>query len=1250
MTTACSANFNKSLSVKTMKFSLLLSLILMAGVANATNYYLSSAGSDSNNGTSASTPWKSMSKIQSICNNGTVKAGDSILFKRGEIFTGSILMASIWGYSANSGTAAKPIVFGAYGTGVKPVMQYPQGGTTTVTQRVVLWFVAVNYIVVDGLNFTDLVDTTNDKVSVANCGYAIYLGIPDEANTNYCTIKNIDVSLCGMGVAVTGDFNTITNSTLTNFKNLINTNNGGVDDYGANAVTIIGSDNTISNNYISGAWAYSSDFGWNGGACEMYNNCNRNKIMYNTIVDCDGVSEFGGQGGTVANDNLFAYNKIINSGQLTWVNTSGTFAMQASNIQYFNNVVVENAQSRFSGPNVGAGNTHPLAHYPQSELYGFSGSPNATTVFNLKNNIYILSTGMDVTRSSYATKTIHEDNIFQLSNNSVTNFTLHSTELSVTGGVLSNTSNADPLTWNYAPATNSPAIDFGQNVGLTRDFIGNAVPSVPNAGILETVTSGSSTLLASSSAGSINCNGGTTTVTVTATGGTAPYTGTGTFTVSAGTYNYSVTDAAGTVTSTSITITQPSAIAVNATAGTIATFGGTTSITVNATGGTSPYTNSLNSGTYQSTSTFSGVAAGTHVVTVKDSKGCTATQTLTITQPGIASPFTTAVTAGVIVCNGGTATVTVTASGGTAPYTGTGSFTVTAGTYSYTVTDAAGASSTKSVTITQPTAINITSTVGTITIYGGTTSVMANASGGTPTFTFKLDNGSYQSSGTFTSVAAGTHTITARDKNGCTATKTITITQPAALIASAMSTVINCNGGSSTVTVSATGGTTPYTGTGTFSVNAGAYSYTVTDAAGATTTASITVTQPTLITATVNAPGVYSSTAVTTATVTASGGTPGYTYSLDNGTFKTSATFSSVTVGNHSVRVKDAKGCIISQAFTVQLLSVTPLSVTATPGFIQCNGGTTTVTVTASGGIPPYSGTGVFTAGAGSSSYIVTDAAGTSVTKTIGIVQPKVITVTASAGVIASYGGTTTVSVAATGGTGAYSYKIGTGAYQAGSSFAGIAAGTYTVTVKDARGCTGTANITISQPSPVFTTVLVSKTNVTCSGANNGTIKVAGNFGVAPYKFKKNTGAYSTATTFTNLSPGTYTITGKDANGTTSAISVTIANSTAACKMAGKSNENTAEAVNNLAAEEIIGWDATAYPNPSFNHFTITTRSATAEPVHIIVMNVNGQKVFETNTMSNKSISFGEQLQTGVYFVKVVQADKIKTLRLIKTR
>ena len=131
-------------------------------------------------------------------------------------------------------------------------------------------------------------------------------------------------------------------------------------------------------------------------------------------------------------------------------------------------------------------------------------------------------------------------------------------------------------------------------------------------------------------AGTINCNGGTTTVVVSATGGTAPYSGTGNFTVGAGTFKYFVTDSKGLKDSVTIAVTQPTAVAASLTSGTITTASGSTSITVSGSGGTSPYTYNINNGLYQSSNLFSGVLAGTYTVNTKDSKGCIAGKSVTI--------------------------------------------------------------------------------------------------------------------------------------------------------------------------------------------------------------------------------------------------------------------------------------------------------------------------------------------------------------------------------------------------------------------------------------------------------------------------------------------------------------------------------------------------------------------------------------------------------------------------------------------
>src|SRR5439155_190761 len=154
--------------------------------------------------------------------------------------------------------------------------------------------------------------------------------------------------------------------------------------------------------------------------------------------------------------------------------------------------------------------------------------------------------------------------------------------------------------------------------------------------------------------------------------------------------------------------------------------------------------------------------------------------------------------------------------------------------YSYTVTDANSCTATTTGTITQPSPIVPSSSNTAILCNGGNSIVTVSATGGT---------GSYTGTGTF-SHAAGTYSYTVTDANSCTATTTGTITQPSAVVPSSSNTAILCNGGNSTVTVSATGGTAPYTGTCPTRHAAGIYSYTVTDANSCTATTTGTITQP----------------------------------------------------------------------------------------------------------------------------------------------------------------------------------------------------------------------------------------------------------------------------------------------------------------------------------------------------------------------------------------------------------------------
>ena len=232
-----------------------------------------------------------------------------------------------------------------------------------------------------------------------------------------------------------------------------------------------------------------------------------------------------------------------------------------------------------------------------------------------------------------------------------------------------------------------------------------------------------------------------------------------------------------------------------------------------------------------------------------------------------------------------------------------------------TGTDLCGNAITCSFTVTVPPLLTASCAVTTaIKCNGGTGTVTVSATGGTPPYT---------GTGTFTE-SAGTTSFTVTDANGCTATTSCTLTQPPALVAScAVTTAIKCNGGTGTVTVSATGGTPPYTGTGTFTESAGTTSFTVTDANGCTATTSCTLTQPPALTITASAAPCSGGSSVVTVTV--GGGTPPYTVS--DGTSPQSGsgtTFTFTETGGATVTftVTDANGCTASTSVTTPSCAV----------------------------------------------------------------------------------------------------------------------------------------------------------------------------------------------------------------------------------------------------------------------------------------------------------------------------------------
>lgn len=290
----------------------------------------------------------------------------------------------------------------------------------------------------------------------------------------------------------------------------------------------------------------------------------------------------------------------------------------------------------------------------------------------------------------------------------------------------------------------------------------------------------------------INCNGDSTNLTLTAVGGVPNYTysldglswqSSNVFRVIAGFTTIYAKDAASTIAGNSFLVSQPSAITASV------SFGlAPTTVTTTASGGTGTLTYKLDAGSYQSSNIFNSVAAGNHTITVKDANACTTVVSFTVISGGTPLTISNIVQNGEASCYGGTTTATVTATGGTAPYTYLWSNSqttqtatnLTATTYTVTVTDAASHVADTSITITQPTIISIIQITADslIATNGGTTQLHYSATGGTGSLQYKLDGGSYSSADSTGGVSAGNHVLYVKDANGCVVSQAFTLTQP----------------------------------------------------------------------------------------------------------------------------------------------------------------------------------------------------------------------------------------------------------------------------------------------------------------------------------------------------------------------------------------------------------------------------------------------------------------------------------------
>ena len=573
------------------------------------------------------------------------------------------------------------------------------------------------------------------------------------------------------------------------------------------------------------------------------------------------------------------------------------------------------------------------------------------------------------------------------------------------------------------------------------------------------------------------------------------------------------------------------------------------SATASASGGLPSYSYAWSNG--GNTQTITGLAAGTYTVTVTDSNGCSTTCSVNV---GDTPAPTCQVTSTPASCNLANGSATVTASGGSGGYsylwshgaTSSVATGLTAGTYSVTVTDSNGCSTTCGVIVTSSSAPTCYISGNDATCGQANGSAQVIVSGGSGGYTYLWNNG--ETTPVVTGLAPGTYTVIVTDSNGCATNCAVTIAGGNTPVCTASSTPATCGNANGSASVSVSGGQAPYTylwntGDVTSTVNqlpSGNYSVVITDALGCTTTCSVIVTNESAPTCTITSSNATCGLANGSATVSVSGGQAPYTYLWNNGS--TSASIAGLTEGSYNVVITDANGCSTSCSVVVGSSSAPLCSASSTP--TSCGDSNGSATVVASGGLAPYTyawsngGTTqtIISIPAGTYTVTVTDAGGcySTCTVDVGSSNGPVCSATGTDATCGDANGTATV--VAAGGQAPYTYSWSNGA--TGATAIGLTAGTYSVTVTDANGCATACSISISQMgSPVCS---ITGTDTTC-GASTGTATATASGGSGTYAFWWSNG--ETTQTITNLAAGSYTVTVEDINGCISECSVNIGSS-----------------------------------------------------------------------------------------------------------
>ncbi len=572
------------------------------------------------------------------------------------------------------------------------------------------------------------------------------------------------------------------------------------------------------------------------------------------------------------------------------------------------------------------------------------------------------------------------------------------------------------------------------------------------------------------------------------------------------------------------------------------------SIDLTVSGGTPTYDYDWNDDSLDGTEDPNGLTSGTYIVTVTDQDGCTAVDTFIVDAENIELSHTTTP----VPCDSSTlGTIDLTVIGGTPPYSYDWSedafdgqedpTDVNPGTYFVTVTDTLGCTAVDTIEV----------GIDAIEIGVDATAVACDSSnlgsidltitGGTPPYTFDWDDDTLDGQEDPSGLGSGTYIVTVSDTTGCETTDTIVVENESIDII--LDTLINvsCDGlelGSIELTIE--GGTPPYVydwndddldgQEDIDSLTEGTYILKVTDSLGCMASDTFEIGRDTITIIVIDTEPVACDTSMLgSIDLDVSGGNPPYTFDWNDDSLDGEEDPDSLFVGDYIVTVTDAEGCTsVSDTITIDF-NMLMLDWSTTP--VSCDSSVLgSIDLTVLNGMPPYTydwdddslDGQEDPSGLPAGTYVVTvtDAKNCVASDTIEVGTDQITIEVETIPVACDSSNLGSIDLTVSGGNPPYTFDWNDDTLDGQEDPSGLGSGTYIVTVSDTTGCETTDTIVVENES--IDIILDTLINVSCDGLELGSIELTIEGGTPPYVYDWNDDDLDGQEDIDSLTEGTY--------------------------------------------------------------------------------------------------------------------------------